>query len=160
MLEISIETLDPLTLVQLAGVTLIAAVVQGAVGFGFSLLAVSFFLLIIQSGDAVHLLIIINFTISLALIAKVRRDVNWALWTRLVAGALLGLPLGLIAFNNADVDQLRILAGVAILTFVVITVFRRSDESGRTGPTEGFRNTSALGVGAIAGIDCSASRPG
>ena len=59
-------------------------------GFGFTLLAVSFFLLIIQSGDAVQLLIVVNLAISLALISKLWRTVDRALWTRLVAGAFLG----------------------------------------------------------------------
>jgi hypothetical protein len=39
-------------------VTLVAAIVQGTIGFGFTLLAVSFFLLIVQSGDAIQLLIV------------------------------------------------------------------------------------------------------
>ena len=150
-LEIPIETLDPFALVQLAGVTLVAALTQGVVGFGFTLFAVSFFLLIIQSGDAVHLMIIINFAISLALLPKVRRDVDWPLWRRLAVGALVGLPLGVVAFNSADVDQLKILAGVTILTFVAITVSWRPDARTRPSTAANFRSGSALGVGAVAG---------
>lgn len=107
--RIPIGTPDPLALVQLACVTLVAAVVQGALGFGFTLLAVSFFLLIIQSSDAVQVLIVINLAISLALIGKLWRSVDKALWTRLVAGAFLGFPLGLLAFRNADIDQLKVM---------------------------------------------------
>ena len=149
-----IETPDTLALFQLAGVTLVAAVIQGAAGFGFTLLAVTFFLLIIQSGDAVHLLIIINLTISLALIGRLWRDVNRALWIRLVLGALLGLPLGLVVFQNADVNQLKILAAVTILTFVPLAVFRRPDApdaSDRPSLVPRFRTPSAVGVGALAG---------
>ncbi len=146
-----IETPDTLALFQLAGVTLVAAVIQGAAGFGFTLLAVTFFLLIIQSGDAVHLLIIINLTISLALIGRLWRDVNRALWIRLVLGALLGLPLGLGVFQNADVNQLKILAAVVILTFVALAVFRRPDAADRPGLVPRFWTPSAVGVGALAG---------
>jgi uncharacterized membrane protein YfcA len=139
-------------LAQLAGVTLVAAVVHGAVGFGFTLLAVTFFLLILQSGDAVQLLIIINLTVSLALIGRLWRDVNWALLMRLVIGALLGLPLGLMVFQNADVDQLKILAAVTILTFVALAVFgTRPGNADGAGARPRFRTPSAVGVGALAG---------
>jgi len=148
---VPIGTPDTLALFQLAGVTLVAAVVQGAVGFGFSLLAVTFFLLIIKSGDAVHLLIIINFTISLVLIGRLWRDVNRALWIRLVSGALLGLPLGLMAFQNAAVNQLKILAAVTILIFVALAVFRRPGAEVGPGAVPPFRTSSAVGVGALAG---------
>ena len=146
-----IGTPDTLALFQLAGVTLVAAVIQGAVGFGFTLLAVTFFLLIIQSGDAVHLMIIINFAISLALIGRLWRDVNRALWIRLVLGALLGLPLGLMVFQNADVNQLKVLAAVTILTFVALAVFRRPGAADSSGRVPRFRTPSAVGVGALAG---------
>ncbi len=144
-------TVDAATLVQLAGVTLVAAVVQGAAGFGFTLLAVLFFLLIIGSGDAVQLLIIINFTISLALIGRLWRNVHRALWTRLVIGALMGLPLGLWTFQNADVDQLKVMAAVTLLAFVALAVLRKP-RLGRGSDLElHFRTPSAVGVGLVAG---------
>ena len=142
---------DTLALMQLAGVTLVAAVVQGAVGFGFTLLAVTFFLLIMQSGDAVQLLIIINLAISLSLLRRLWRDVDRDLWIRLVVGAVAGLPAGLIVFQNADVDQLKILAAVTILTFVALVLFRRPGTPDAPGPELRFRTPSALGVGALAG---------
>lgn len=149
--ERPIGTPDTLALVQLASVTLVAAVVQGAVGFGFTLLAVTFFLLIIQSSDAVQLLIVINLSISLALIGRLRRDVDRPLLIRLVIGALAGVPLGLMIFRNADVDQLRILAAITILTFVALAVFRGSGAANDQGPRLRFRASSAIGVGALAG---------
>lgn len=129
-------------------------------GFGFTLLAVSFFLLIIASGDAVQLLIIINFAISLALIVRVRKDVDWVLWARLLAGAVVGIPIGLLAFENADVDQLKIFAAIAILTFVAMTVFQGSGAARRGKSSAGessefpseFRSPSAVGVGLVAGV--------
>ena len=150
-----IGTPDTLALFQLAGVTLVAAVVQGTVGFGFTLLAVSFFLLILQSSDAVQLLIVVNLAISLALIGRLWQDVNRALWLRLVIGAFLGFPLGLVAFQRADVDQLKIVVGITMLTFVtLIVVWRRDTQGGAQGgadPTLLYRTPSAVGVGALAG---------
>ena len=135
----------------MACVTLVAAVAQGALGFGFTLLAVSFFLLIIQSGDAVQLLIVINLTISLALIGRLWRSVDRALWIRLVIGAFLGFPLGLIVFQNADIGQLKIMVAATILAFVAVTVFRRRNAQEGSDATLRYRTPSAVGVGALAG---------
>ena len=135
----------------MACVTLVAAVVQGALGFGFTLLAVSFFLLIIQSGDAVQLLIVINLAISLALIGRLWRSVDRALWIRLVIGAFLGFPLGLIVFQNADIDQLKIMVAATILAFVGVTVFRGREAQQGSDATLHYRTPSAVGVGMLAG---------
>ena len=120
-------------------------------GFGFTLLAVSSFLLIIQSSDAVQLLLVINLAISLALTGRLWRKVNRALWTRLIIGAFLGFPLGLMAFRSADVDQLKVMVAVTILTFVALTVFQRRDVHEGSDPTLRFRTPSAVGVGTLAG---------
>ena len=120
-------------------------------GFGFTLLAVSFFLLIIQSGDAVQLLIVVNLAISLALISKLWRTVDRALWTRLVAGAFLGFPLGLMAFQKADIDQLQVMVAATILTFVAWTLLQNRNAPPGPGAKPSFRTPSAIGVGALAG---------
>lgn len=125
-------------------------------GFGFTLLAVSFFLLILGSGNAVQLLIIINLAISLALVPRVWRDLDRALWTRLVGGAALGIPVGLVAFSRANVEQLKVLAAVAILAFVAMTVSRGAKAKKGDGASMRFRSPSAFGVGVVAGAMTSA----
>lgn len=120
-------------------------------GFGFTLLAVSFFLLVIQSGDAVQLLIVVNLAISLALVSKLWRSVDRALWTRLVAGAFLGFPLGLMVFQRADIDQLQVMVAATILTFVAWTLLQKGSGAEGSDGKPRFRTPSAIGVGAIAG---------
>ncbi len=142
---------DALSLVQLAVVTLLAAVIQGTVGFGFTLLAVSFFMLIIQSADAVPLLIVINLAISVSLVGKLWRHVDRALLLRLVVGALLGFPLGLAVFKAADLTQLRVLAAGTILVFVALAVLLRRKDSAATEREPRFRTPSSVGVGVLAG---------
>jgi len=132
-------------------VAFVAATVQGAIGFGFTLIAVSFFLWIVQSGDAIQMLIVINLVIAIALVGPVWRTVNWALLVRLVIGALFGFPLGLMAFQRAEVDQLKLLAAGAILTFVAFTVFRRGKVEAFPDAELRFRTPSALGIGVLAG---------
>lgn len=139
------------SLALLALVTLVASVVQGTAGFGFTLLAVSFFLLIIGSADAIPLLIIVNLAISLSLLRTLWRHVERALLSRLVIGSVLGFPLGLGAFQMADVNQLKIGAAGTILIFVAAAVIFRPAESSASDPQPRFRTASAVGVGSLAG---------
>ena len=112
------------SLVLLSAVTLLSAVVQSTVGFGFTLLAVSFFLLILQSATAIQLLIVLNLVISLWVVGNLWRNVPRALLIKLVAGATVGFPAGLALFNYASVDQLKLVVAAAILVFVPLLAFR------------------------------------
>ena len=67
-------------------VTLLATVAQSAVGFGFSLTAVPFFLLLLPSDMAVQLAMILSFSIALIFVYELR---NFAL-VELVQPLLLG----------------------------------------------------------------------
>ncbi len=141
--------------------TLLAAVVQGTVGFGFTLLAVSFFLLILQSATAIQLLIVLNFVISLWVVRNVWHNVPRDLWLRLVAGAMVGFPAGLVLFNYASVDQLKVVVAVAILVFVPLLAFRHRPvpEQGASLPI--YRSSSSIGVGILAGaMTTSLGMPG
>jgi uncharacterized membrane protein YfcA len=57
----------------------------------------------------------------------------------------------LVAFQNADVAQLKVVAAVTILTFVAAVVFLRRDAEGDSDEAPRFRTPSAVGVGALAG---------
>ena len=70
---------------QLIIVTLFAAIAQGVAGFGFTLLAVSFYLLILRSTDAVQLVILINLAISVVLVARLWHAVPRRLWALLAS---------------------------------------------------------------------------
>jgi len=108
---------------QLIIVTLLAAIAQGVAGFGFTLLAVSFYLLILRSTDAVQLAIIINFAISAVLVGRLWRSVPRSLWVCLMLGALVGFPVGLWAFARADLAVIEVaVAGVTIAFALAVLV--------------------------------------
>ncbi len=139
--------------------TLLAAVVQSTVGFGFTLLAVSFFLLILQSATAIQLLIVLNLVISLWVVRNLWRNVPRALLIKLVAGAAVGFPAGLALFNYASVDQLKVVAATAILVFVPLLALRHVPEQGASLPI--YRSSSSVGVGILAGaMTTSLGMPG
>ena len=159
--ERQIDSPGIINLVLLSGVTLLAAVVQSTLGFGFTLLAVSFFLLILQSATAIQLLIVLNLVISLWVGRTLWRNVPRDLWIKLVAGAMVGFPAGLVLFYYASVDQLKVGVAVAILVFVPLLAFRRRSvpEQGASLPI--YRLSSSVGVGVLAGaMTTSLGMPG
>ena len=96
--ELQIDSPGVINLVLLSGVTLLAAVVQGTVGFGFTLLAVSFFLLILQPTAAIQLLIVSTPT-----------DGQVVFW----GYATTGLPLMFIGYFLLSVPVVLIVAWLA-----------------------------------------------
>ena len=86
----------------LAATTFFAALLYTISGFGFALLAAPLYLLFVDPTRAIQLVIIISTALSIVVIPGLRRAVAPWLLLRLVAGSLVGLPVGLVAFRLAD----------------------------------------------------------
>src|ERR1700757_2456666 len=91
----------------LATVCTVAALLQATNGFGFAVLAVPFFLLFAPPGEAIHIIVIISFAVSIFVMPRLYRWVDMGLLCRLTIGGLAALPLGLLALAHAN----RILVG-------------------------------------------------
>src|SRR5947207_14363903 len=110
----------------LAGTTFAAALLQAVSGFGFALLAVPLYLLLIDPAQAVQLAIILSTALSFTVLPGLRRTIAPELLLRLTVGSLAGLPIGLFAFRYADPLLVRVGVGATILAFAVtIATFRR-----------------------------------
>jgi len=86
----------------LAGTTFGAALLYAVSGFGFALLAVPLYLLIVDPALAVQFAIIVSTALAIAVVPGLRRTVAPALLLRLSVGNLAGLPIGLFSFRYAD----------------------------------------------------------
>ena len=153
--------------VQLGLVTLLAATVQGALGFAFTLLAVPFFLLILQSAEAVQVMLVLNLVICASLCRHLWRDVPGALWRLLLAGAVVGVPVGVAAFAYASLTSLYVAVAVVILVFTAALALQRTpalatglegshgfaDATGvrPAGASAPYRSPSVFAVGIVAG---------
>lgn len=104
---------------MLAGATALAATAQGAAGFGFAILAVPLYLLILDSVVAVQVAIVVTPVISIAVVPRLWHAVARGLLLRLALGSLLGFPLGLALYLHADVARLTAGAGLLISGFAV-----------------------------------------
>jgi uncharacterized protein len=135
----------------LAGTTFAAALLQAVSGFGFAVLAVPLYLLLVAPAQAVQLAIILSTALSFAVVPGLRRIIAPALLLRLSAGSLAGLPIGLFAFRHADRLLVRFVVGATILGFgVMMAGFRR--RGGRPWAPFGRTGTRDLAAGAAAGV--------
>ena len=148
---------------QLGLVTLVAAAVQGAMGFAFTLLTVAFFLLILQSAEAVQVTLVLNLVICASLCRSLWKDVPPALWRLLFAGAVLGIPLGALAFAYASLSAIYLAVAVVVLVFTAVLAWSTSvvTKADSERPATAYRSSSVVAVGVLAGAMTAAlSMPG
>src|SRR5690625_6195288 len=89
-------------------IILCASILQTSTGFGFSIMATPFLLLLFDPREAIQLNLILSLFISSMLIVNIRRDVNWGGFERFVIGGLFGLPFGLTILLLLDITLLRL----------------------------------------------------
>ena len=117
----------------LAATTFAASLLQAAGGFGFAVVAVPLFLLLVEPARAIQLVIIITAALSLAVLPRLWRAIAPRLLLRLTAGSLIGLPFGLAAFRYSDPRLVRIVAGAGVLGFAVLITALRTRGSRSVG---------------------------
>ena len=106
--------------VGVAVVVAVAATVQLSAGFGFGLAAVPLLSVVLDPHDAVVVALgLATFTNSYQALTG-RREADRPVIGRLLAGAAVGLPLGLLVFRLADSQVLGLVIGVAVLASVVV----------------------------------------
>lgn len=116
--------MDLVGFAALAGVTFFAATVQAATGFGFALLAVPFFLLLMGSLEAIQVTVVVSIVISLVLVRGLLKDAPRRLVLHLIAGSLIGYPVGLAAYRAADLKSVQLTIGALITVFAIFLILR------------------------------------
>jgi uncharacterized protein len=105
----------------MAAAILIAAFVRGYSGFGFSALVISASALVTNPLHFVAVVMFCEFLMTFQQWADVRRDVDWRRVWALLAGAVIGLPIGLWGINQVGVDVGRaIICGYVLAMCVVL----------------------------------------
>lgn len=105
-------------------IILVASVLQTSTGFGFSILATPFLLLIFEPIEAIQINLILSFVISSALIMKIRKDIDFGILRRLVVGSVMGLPVGMMIFLLADINRLKLGVSLIILVLTIMLIFK------------------------------------
>lgn len=116
--------MDLISFTALAMVAFLAATVQAATGFGFAIMAVPFFLLIMGSLSAIQVTAVINFVISLVLMRSLLKGAPRRLLLHLIAGSIAGFPIGLIVYKAADLNSMKLVVGGCISFFALFLLIR------------------------------------
>lgn len=123
----------------LAAVLFVAAYVRGYSGFGFAALTVSGASLVTNPLHMVGVVLMLDFLMTFQQWTGVARDVAWPRVGALLAGAIIGVPLGLWAITQVPPDAARAVIAVYVLVMCVVLM-------------RGFRLTRPQGLGRHGGM--------
>lgn len=111
---------DLLILALASGFILIAAIVRGYSGFGFSLLAITALSLILPPAKVIPAIFLLEVAASLHLLPSIWKDVHWGSLAFLMLGALVGTPIGVYALANVPQAQMTLALACFVLAATVL----------------------------------------
>ncbi|GAB6171187.1 sulfite exporter TauE/SafE family protein [Paradesulfitobacterium aromaticivorans] len=128
-------------------IVLVATTLQVGTGFGFSIMATPFLLLLYEGHDAIQINVILAVVISLVMVFKIRHDADKALLLQLIKGSVAGIPIGMVFFLMLDVRFLKILVSTLILLLTFLLMLRLKIRQSKrkdllTGGISGFLSAS------------------
>ncbi|WP_174615044.1 sulfite exporter TauE/SafE family protein [Virgibacillus ihumii] len=112
------------TILLYAVIILIASVLQTSTGFGFSIVATPFLLVMFEPREAIQINLILSLLISVALILKIRKDIDTGILKRLITGSLVGLPIGISIFLVMHMTLLKLGVGALIILLTVLLMMK------------------------------------
>lgn len=136
--------------VWMAVAVLVAAFIRGYSGFGYSAMVIAASSLVMNPLHMVAVVVILETAMSLQAARGISQDVDWRRVGLLMAGAAVGLPLGLWLLTGISEDAARaVISGyVLVMCGVLLAGWRLAVEA---------RGMSNLGMGLVSGL---ANAPG
>ncbi len=125
-----------------------ASLLQAAAGIGFGIIAGPIILVVMNSGAAIQVSILLSFAIALVLAPAVVRQADRPLLAQFTLGTLIGAPFGIAAFQAAGIAALKAMAAIAVL-FMAVSAAGWLNRRGAPAPRDS-RLRNGL-VGAISG---------
>ncbi|MFD2638851.1 sulfite exporter TauE/SafE family protein [Piscibacillus salipiscarius] len=105
-------------------IIVVASILQTSTGFGFSIMATPFLLLLFEPAEAIQINLILSLLISISLIYKIKKDINFGIMKRLIAGSFVGLPIGIWVFLWLDLQNLKLLVSLVILVLTTLLILK------------------------------------
>ncbi|MFJ7953554.1 sulfite exporter TauE/SafE family protein [Lysinibacillus sp. NPDC096418] len=138
------------TIVIFICIILVASILQASTGFGFSIMATPFLLMLFLPQEAIQINIIISLIISSILVWKIRDDIDKVLLKRISLGSIVGLPFGFIIFMFSNITVIKIVVGILLilLTLLLVCKFKIKATSNRDFIVGGISGilTSSIGM--------------
>lgn len=104
-------------------IILVASTLQASTGFGFSILATPFLLLLFQPAEAIQMNLLLSFIISVVLYTKIKQDIHLGMLKRLLIGSVIGLPFGMFLFLLLELSKLKLGISLIILSLTIMLIF-------------------------------------
>lgn len=115
---VAVENYPAMSLALLALIVFAANIVETVLGFGSTLIAVSLAAHLFPIGTLLPVLVPVNMVLSLYLVVRHRRHVDWAVLGRTILPfTLTGLAAGLAVFTLAQSQALRLGYGAFVTAF-------------------------------------------
>lgn len=105
-------------------IILVASVLQTSTGFGFSIMATPFLLLLFHPHEAIQINIILSLLISVLLVWNMKEDIDLILLKRFIAGSIVGVPFGLFIFLQLDIAAFQFIVSILLLLLTLLLILR------------------------------------
>jgi uncharacterized membrane protein YfcA len=136
--------------------TFAGAFVAGLSGFAFGLVAASLWLYILTPVQSATLIVAFGLLVQGYSVWKLRQALDWERLWPFIAGAALGVPLGVMLLTWSDPRSVRIAIGVILVLYSLYALFRPalklSGDGRMSNGAIGFLNGVLGGVTGLAGI--------
>lgn len=105
-------------------VVLAASILQTSTGFGFSIVATPFLLMLFEPSEAIQINLLLSLVISGALFTRILKDMDFSILKRFIAGSVVGMPVGILTFMFIDIRQLKLGISLVILLLTVMLTLK------------------------------------
>jgi uncharacterized protein len=131
---------DAGTLAVVAGAVFLGAFLNTLAGFGFALVTVPLMALVVGPKEAVVLSAIVGLASNGAVAIRLRRQVDRTVTGRVLAGSMLGMPIGIVVLGLVADEPLKVMISIAVLVSAVLlaTGWRLHDPKPATDVVAGF----------------------
>jgi len=137
--------------------TFAGAVVAGLSGFAFGLIAASLWLYILTPLQSASLIVAFGLVVQGYSVWRLRHALDWRKLWPFIAGAALGVPVGITLLTWSDPRSIRIAVGIFLVLYSVYAFFRPALKPIAVGgvvadAAVGFANGMLAGLTGLAGI--------
>lgn len=123
----------------------LAGVLRGFTGFGFALAAVPVITLFLDPAAIVPAIPIVAMVAGSKQLRRAWKEANWPAVRRLLGGAVLGAPFGVLALSLLPANVMRIVIGATLLAAVAL--LWRGYKFSKAPPTG-----AQIGIGVVSGL--------
>ena len=123
----------------------LAGFLRGFTGFGFALAAVPVITLFVEPAAVIPAIPIVAMVAGAEQLRRAWREANWHAIRRLLIGAVLGAPFGVLALSYLPANIMRALIGIVLL--LAVLALWRGYRFSRRPPT-----SAQLGIGFVSGL--------